>query len=73
MYIVCQSNTNGIVEISPEEGGTFLGYFGTNYAAVSLQTIIYRAILTDEQRAKMVSNMPSTPDNLSIDSKVSTQ
>ena len=24
MYIVCQSNTNGIVEISPEEGGTFL-------------------------------------------------
>ena len=69
MYIVCQSHTNGIVEISPEEGGTFLGYFGTNYAAVSLQTIIYRAILTDEQRAKMVSNMPSTPDNLSIDSK----
>ena len=39
MYIVCQSNTNGIVEISPEEGGTFLGYFGTNYASVSLQNM----------------------------------
>lgn len=69
MYIVCTSNTNGIVEISPAEGGTFLGYFGTNYTSVSLQQIIYRAILTDEQRAKMVSNMPSTPDNLAIDEK----
>lgn len=69
MYIICESNTNGIVEISPTDGGTFLGYFGTNYASVSLQTIIYRAILTDAQRAKMVSNIPSTPDNLAIDKK----
>ena len=69
MYVICESNTNGIVEISPAEGGTFLGYFGTNYASTSLQTIIYRAILTDEQRAKMVSNIPATPDNLAIDEK----
>lgn len=69
MYIICESNTNGIVEISPTDGGTFLGYFGTNYASTSLQTIIYRAILTDEQRAKMVSNIPSTPTNLAIDEK----
>lgn len=69
MYIICESNTNGIVEISPNEGGTFLGYFGTNYASTSLRTIIYRAILTDAQRAKMVSNIPSTPDNLTIDAK----
>ncbi len=69
MYIVCESNTNGIVEISPTDGGTFLGYFGTNYASTSIRTIIYRAILTDAQRAKMVSNIPSTPDNLAIDAK----
>ncbi len=69
MYVVCESNTNGIVEISPNEGGTFLGYFGTNYASTDIKTIIYRAILTDEQRAKMVSNIPSTPDNLAIDQK----
>ncbi len=69
MYIICESNTNGIVEISPTDGGTFLGYFGTNYASTSLRTIIYRAILTDEQRAKMVSNIPSTPTNLAIDEK----
>lgn len=69
MFIICESNTNGIVEISPTDGGTFLGYFGTNFAATSLSTIIYRAILTDAQRAKMVSNIPSTPTNLAIDDK----
>lgn len=69
MFIVCESNTNGIVEISPTEGGTFLGYFGTNFASQSITTIIYRAILTDAQRAKMVSNIPSTPTNLGIDAK----
>jgi len=69
MYIVCESNTNGIVQISPTDGGTFLGYFGTNYASTDLMTIIYRAILTDAQRAQMVSNIPSTPTNLAIDAK----
>ncbi len=69
MFVICESNTNGIVEISPTEGGTFLGYFGTNYASQSLTTIIYRAILTDAQRAKMVSNIPATPTNLGIDDK----
>ena len=69
MYIVCQSNTNGIVEISPTDGGTFLGYFGTNFASSDIMIIIQRAIMTDAQRAKMVSNIPSTPDNLAIDNK----
>ena len=55
MYIICESNTNGIVEISPTDGGTFLGYFGTNYASRDLLTIIRRAISTDAQRAKMVA------------------
>ncbi len=69
MFVVCESNTNGIVEISPTDGGTFLGYFGTNFADADITTIIYRAILTDEQRAKMVSNIPATPTNPSIDEK----
>ncbi|MCH5201216.1 MAG: hypothetical protein J1F60_09685 [Oscillospiraceae bacterium] len=69
MFVVCESNTNGIVEISPTDGGTFLGYFGTNNASKDIMTIIYRAILTDAQRAKMVSNIPATPTNLTIDSK----
>ena len=69
MFIVCESNTNGIVEISPTDDGTFLGYFGTNFATTDIMTIIYRAILTDAQRARMASNTPATPTNLAIDSK----
>ncbi len=69
MYVICESNTNGIVEISPVDGGTFLGYFGTNATNSSILTIIWRAILTDAQRAKMRSNIPSTPDNMAIDEK----
>lgn len=69
MYVVCESNTNGIVEISPVDGGTFLGYFGTNSTNANLWTIIWRALLTDAQRAKMQSNIPATPDNMAIDEK----
>lgn len=69
MYVICESNTNGIVEISPAEGGTFLGYFGTNSTRASLWTIIWRAVLTEAQRAKQLSNLPATPDNLAIDDK----
>ena len=66
MYVICESNTNGVVEISPVEDGTFLGYFGTNMTNSSLINIIWRAVLTDAQRAKMRSNIPSTPDRRSV-------
>ena len=69
LYVICESNTNGIVQLSPVEGGTFLGYFGTNATKANLWTIIWRALLTDAQRAKMQSNVPATPDNMAIDDK----
>lgn len=67
MYIICEGNTNGIVQISPADGGSFLGYFGTNYTMLSPFQIIQRIILTDAQRARLLSNIPSTPTNLTID------
>lgn len=69
MYVICESNNNGIVQISPVEGGTFLGYFGTNQTNASLWRIIWRAIQTDAQRAKSQGNLPATPDNMAIDEK----
>ena len=69
MYVICESNTNGIVQISPVEGGTFLGYFGTNNTSASLWRIIWRAIQTDAQRAKSQGNLPATPDKMAIDEK----
>lgn len=69
MYIICESNTNGIVQISPVDGGTFLGYFGTNNTTANLWQIVWRAIQTDAQRAKSQGNIPATPDNMTIDDK----
>ena len=67
MYIICEGKMNGIVQLSPVEGGSFLGYFGTNYTSLSPFQMIQRVILTDAQRAQMLSNIPSTPTNLHID------
>ncbi len=69
IYAICESNTNGIVQISPVDGGTFLGYFGTNATDPSIWRIVWRAILPDSARAKMLGNIPSTPDNMAIDEK----
>lgn len=69
MYIICEGNMNGIVQLSPAEGGSFLGYFGTNYTSLSPFQILQRLILTDAQRAQMLSNIPSTPTNLHIDQR----
>ncbi len=69
IYAICESNTNGIVQISPVDNGTFLGYFGTNATDPSLWRIIWRSILPDSARAKMLGNIPSTPDNMAIDEK----
>lgn len=67
MYIVCEGNGNGLVQLTPTEGGTFLGYFGTNYASVSVLRMIQEVIFTEAQLAKMVSNLPATPVNVAID------
>lgn len=69
MYIICEGNTNGIVQISPTEGGTFLGYFGTNMTSVNVLDIFRRIVLTEEQLAKLPKNLPPTPNNLTIDTK----
>lgn len=69
MYIISEGNTNGIIQLSPAEGGTFLGYYGTNPTSVTFLDIFRRIILTDEQLAKLRSNLPKTPTNLTIDKK----
>lgn len=69
MFIICEANMNGIVQISPTDGGTFLGYFGTNFTNLSIVDKFMSIVMTDAQKAKKVSNKPATPDNLAIDDK----
>lgn len=69
MYIICEGNTNGVVQITPTDGGTFLGYFGTNPTSPSAIQVIQRLIMSEEQLSKIKSILPPTPNNLTIDSK----
>ncbi len=69
MYIIGKANSNGVIQISPTEGGTFLGYFGTNAAEVSAMTKFLSIILSDSQIASMSGSAPLSIDNIAIDSK----
>ena len=73
LYIICDGNANGIVEIAPGADGepdTFLGYFGTNFASVGVWDMFLRLIRTSEQRAMSGnSTNPRSPTNLDLDER----
>lgn len=69
MYIVGKANSNGVIQISPTDGGTFLGYFGTNAAEVSAMTKFLSIIISDSARSSMSGSAPLSIDNIAIDSK----
>lgn len=69
IYVVSEGNSNGIIQLSTADNGSFLGYFGTNDTRVSLLTLFRKAIFTEEQEAKMVKSAPVSASNLSIDNK----
>ena len=69
MYISSKGNSNGVIQISPSNGGTFLGYFGTNAVEVSAMRKLMSIILTDAQEARMMGSIPASVNNLAVDSK----
>lgn len=69
MYIVCSGNTNGIAQISPSEGGTFLGYFGTYGTSTSLYYRFMALFLNDEQLKSVGQANPVAVANVGIDDK----
>jgi len=67
MYITSDGNTNGIIQITPTEGGQFLGYFGTNASVVSFSQIFNRFVYGDNTAGLSIA--PTSISNLTIDSK----
>ncbi|MDY5576312.1 MAG: hypothetical protein SPF70_02380 [Lachnospiraceae bacterium] len=68
MYISAKGNSNGVIQISPKNGGTFLGYFATNATSVTLTTLFLNLILSDSQKEKRQTT-PSSVSNIAIDEK----
>ena len=68
LYIVSKGNTNGIVQISPVDGGEFLGYYGANTSRISFLTHI-RRFLFGENSDVAGEIVPISVKNLAIDQK----
>ena len=65
MYIISDGNSNGIIQITPNDGGQFLGYFGTNTSVATFMQIFQRFLYGDN--ASGISIMPAAASNLTID------
>lgn len=65
LYIVSEGSVNGLVQMNTK--GNFIGYFGANAATMSLQMILRRMFLTEEQLDQFVRNEAASPSNLAID------
>jgi DNA-binding beta-propeller fold protein YncE len=66
LYIVGEGTTNGLIQLSPQ--GDFLGYFGTNDSKFDLRIMFQEMVLTKVQQSKLVSNVPPSVTNTTIDS-----
>lgn len=69
IYVNSKGNSNGIVQISPADGGTFLGYFGVNAARVNFSEAFKDLIFTEAQKSQLKRKEPATANNLAIDEK----
>ena len=69
MYVVSKGNTNGVIQISPTDGGTFLGYFGTNTTEVSALQMFLSVVQSASQKASSLGNVPVGVGNIALDSK----
>lgn len=65
LYIVSDGNTNGVLQITPKDGGQFLGYFGTNASVISFMQRFQRLIYGDN--ATGLSVKPASVANVEID------
>lgn len=69
MYITSSGNTNGVIQLTPQDGGTFLGYFGTNMTSVTVLQKFQELIFSDDTKSRLTGKLPASVSNLCIDAK----
>ena len=67
LYIISEASVDGLVMLNTN--GNFIGYFGANSARMSLEMILQRAFLSEEQLSQFIKNEAASPSNLAIDSQ----
>jgi len=65
IYVISEGGIYGIIQMNLE--GDFLGYYGINEVNISLQFLINRALMSQEQRDMYASLSPKSSTNLAVD------
>lgn len=65
MYVISNGNSNGVAMLSAD--GSFLGYHGANNTNLSIGQVLTRLLYTSDMMASVRSNIPNTPNNLTMD------
>jgi outer membrane protein assembly factor BamB len=65
LFIVSEGSVDGLAMMNTE--GSFIGYFGSNSAEMSLKMILQRLFLTEEQLEQFIKNEAASPSNVVID------
>ena len=65
MYVLNRQEYNGVMKLSAN--GAFLTFMGANKASVNLTEMIWKKIMTKEQKEGLSKNLPSEYYNISMD------
>jgi tetratricopeptide (TPR) repeat protein len=65
MFILVRNNLMGLVQM--DSAGEFIGFFGAQQVRRNAFDVIREFFMTDEQRERMVQNVPRQYNNLAID------
>ena len=65
IFVLCKNVYEGLMQFSAE--GTFVGFIGSNRVVFKLGDLIWKTIMTDEQKEGLTSFVPVEYTNISLD------
>ena len=66
IFVLCKNVYEGLMQFSAE--GTFIGFIGSNRVVFKLTELVWKTIMTDEQKEGLTSFVPVEYTNISLDS-----
>ena len=66
IFVLCKNVYEGLMQFSAE--GTFIGFIGSNRVVFKLTDLVWKTIMTDEQKEGLTSFVPVEYTNISLDS-----
>lgn len=65
MFVLVQNVNKGLMQFSPD--GDFVGYVGSNEVVYTLAELMWKAVMTEEQKKQLLSFVPVDYANISLD------